>query len=130
MGNVTSRRARGFNTERKLVKLLSGKNGNYVFRIPVSGGRGLLPDVFLVNNKEGKIVAFEVKSTVNDRVKIKKRQISKLFYFLESFKKYPKREAVIAIWFVRKSKWVFKKINDFPLNDIIVKSEDSNTWEP
>lgn len=138
MSDIVSRKLRGYYTERKLVKLLSQNKENYVFRVPVSGSRSsrkaivAFPDVFLVNNVKSTIVAFEVKSTIKDRVRVKKSQIIKLAKFLYPFKKYKKREIVIAVWFVKESKWVFKKINNLMGLDnyYIIKSTDESNWEP
>jgi len=128
---------RGYNAERKLVKLLSKKEGNYVFRVPVSGSRAspksnvALPDVFLVNNIEDRIVAFEVKCTSNNRVKVPRSQVVKLFKFLNAFKKYKKREAVIAVWFFEEKKWIFKKVcEEISINDVIVKKDETSNWSP
>lgn len=134
---LVKRRKKGYRVEQKLVKLLSKKSGNYVFRIPVSGSRANMklkiafPDVFLVNNAEDRIVAFEVKSTSGNYVKVPKEQISKLFMFLNVFKKYNKREAVIAVWFFKEKKWVFRKINDGLINsDYVIRITDNSNWFP
>ncbi len=128
---------RGYNAERRLVKLLSRKRGNYVFRVPVSGSRAspssstAFPDVFLVNNVEDRIVAFEVKSTSRNKVKVKRDQILKLFKFLSAFKKYARREAVIAVWFSGECRWVFRKVRD-PLccEDITITADEESDWQP
>ncbi len=129
--------ARGYYVERKLVALLSSKPGNYVFRIPVSGGSArvnsptALPDVFLVNNVEDRIVAFEVKGTSRKKVKVKREQLMKLFKFLEPFKKYSRREAVVAVWFFSEGKWVFKKIEDgLCPEEVCITVDDESNWEP
>ena len=134
---LVKRRKKGYRVEQKLVKLLSKKSGNYVFRIPVSGSRANMklkiafPDVFLVNNAEDRIVAFEVKSTSGNYVKVPKEQISKLFMFLNVFKKYNKREAVIAVWFFKEKKWVFRKIDDGLINsDYVIRITDNSNWFP
>jgi len=132
------KKARGYYVERKLVKLLSKKKGNHVFRVPVSGSRSppdgayAFPDVFLINNIEDRIVAFEVKSTEYKRVRVKREQLIKLTRFLEPFKKYQKREAVVAVWFFKESKWIFRKIEDL-LNVgeyLVIASDDSSDWTP
>lgn len=134
---LVKRKKKGYRVEQKLVKLLSKKPGNYVFRIPVSGSRANMklkiafPDVFLVNNAEDRIVAFEVKSTSGNYVKVPKEQISKLFMFLNVFKKYNKREAVIAVWFFKEKKWVFRKIDDGLINsDYVIRITDDSNWFP
>ena len=128
---------KGYEAERRLVKLLSRKPGNYVFRVPVSGGRSspdsaiAFPDVFLVNNVEDRIVAFEVKSTSHNSVKVRRSQVLKLLKFLAPFKKYSRREAVIAVWFSRDGKWVFRAVRD-PLcqEDVVIRHDDESDWMP
>jgi len=127
---VVNRRHRAFNVERRLVKMLSANKENHVFRVPVSGVGENFPDVFLVNNIEDRIVAFEVKTTSNSKVKVKAYQISKLFRFLEAFKKYSRREAVLAVWFSSESKWVFKKVDTLLSEDIVVTCDEESTWDP
>ncbi|AGT35520.1 MAG: hypothetical protein QXX32_00495 [Thermofilum sp.] len=127
---VVNRRHRAFNVERRLVKMLSANKENHVFRVPVSGVGENFPDVFLVNNIEDRIVAFEVKTTSNSKVKVKAYQISKLFRFLEAFKKYSRREAVLAVWFSSESKWVFKKVDTLLSEDIVVTCDEESTWVP
>ncbi len=130
-------KSRGYYVERKLVKMLS-KKGNYVFRVPVSGSRGPIngayafPDVFLINNKKDLIVAFEVKGTKRKKVRIRREQLIKLARFLEPFKKYSKREAVVAVWFFNNNKWVFKKINNLLEVEkyLTISSNDSSNWNP
>ncbi|NAZ24689.1 MAG: hypothetical protein GU357_02835 [Thermofilum sp.] len=127
---VVNRRHRAFNVERRLVKMLSANKENHVFRVPVSGVGENFPDVFLVNNIEDRIVAFEVKTTSNSKVKVKAYQISKLFRFLEAFKKYSRREAVLAVWFSSESRWVFKKVDTLLSEDIVVTCDEESTWVP
>lgn len=129
MSEVVRRRVKAFGVERRLVKLLSASKANHVFRIPVSGSRSF-PDVFLVNNLEGRIVAFEVKSTREDKVKVRVDQVSKLFKFLDAFKKYEKREAVIAVWFSSRGKWVFKRVDGVFSEDLTVTADDESNWFP
>jgi len=134
---MAAAKSRGYYVERKLVQFLSKKKGNYVLRIPVSGSRAPLksdvafPDVFLVNNLEDKIVAFEVKGTSKNKIRVRKEQISKLCRFLEPFKKYKRREAVVAVWFFKHCKWVFKSIDtNILVEDLIVSVDDKSTWQP
>ncbi|OYT31517.1 MAG: hypothetical protein B6U94_02960 [Thermofilum sp. ex4484_79] len=138
MSSITSRKARGYYTERKLVKLLSRNRENYVFRVPVSGSRSsenaivAFPDVFLVNNKKDLMVAFEVKSTIKNNVKVRKSQIIKLAKFLHPFKKYRFREIVVAVWFIKEGKWVFRKVDNLLElgNYLVIKSSDKSNWLP
>jgi len=136
-GSVARGKSRGYYVERKLVKLLRSKSGNYVFRVPVSGSRQspksnvALPDVFLVNNAEGRVVAFEVKGTSEGRVRVPREQVVKLFKFLDAFKRYERREAVIAVWFFSSRKWVFRRVEEgLELEDVVVREEDESNWSP
>lgn len=130
-------RRRGFDAERRLVKLLEESRGAYVFRIPVSGGRSnsmartALPDVFMVDNVAGEVAAFEVKATSKSKVTVRAEQLVKLLKFLDAFKKYEKRNAVVAVWFAREGKWVFKKVKDgFQPASVVVTCQDESDWLP
>lgn len=130
-------RRKGFDAERRLVKLLSKRASVYVFRIPVSGGRPppssrvALPDVFMVDNARGEIVAFEVKATSKTKVVVGTEQITKLFKFLDAFKRYEKRTAVIAVWFSREGKWLFKRVeNSLQYSDLTITCNDESDWNP
>lgn len=127
--DVVKKRGGAFNVERRLVKLLSRNRANRVFRIPVSGSRSL-PDLFLVNNSEGRVVAFEVKSTSGKRVRVRVAQVRKLFEFLDSFKKYSRREAVIAVWFAKEGKWVFKRVDGLLADSVTVSADEESDWTP
>ena len=89
-----------------------------------------LPDVFMVNNVEDRIVAFEVKTTIKEKVKVKRYQVEKLFRFLSAFKKYKRREAVIAVWFSTHTRWVFKKVDSVFSEDIVVRADEESFWKP
>lgn len=130
VSEVVARRRNAFNVERRLVKLLSANPENHVFRVPVSGVGEHFPDVFLVNNLEDRIVAFEVKATSGRKVKVKSFQVSKLFRFLDAFKRYTTREAVLAVWFSSAHKWVFKRVDSLFSEDILVSVEDESDWRP
>jgi len=136
-GMPASWRRRGFEAERRLVRLLEESRGAYVFRIPVSGGRSspeaktALPDVFMVDNVAGEVAAFEVKATSKSKVRVEAEQLVKLLKFLDAFKKYEKRTAVVAVWFAREGKWVFKRVKDgFQLADMVVTCQDESDWRP
>jgi Holliday junction resolvase len=121
-------RRRGFATERKLVRMLEAK-GWKAFRVPTSGTGYSLPDVFAVKNKEKRIAAFEVKSTVEDHVSVDGFQIRKLLSFLDAFRLY-RGEAVIAVWFINNG-WVFRAIDEYPLQErYVVYIHDSSDWSP
>lgn len=128
---------RGYEAERRLVKLLSKRPSAYVFRVPVSGSRAVpdaktaLPDVFIVDNARGEVAAFEVKATSKSKVVVKAEQLIKLFKFLDAFKKYENRHAVVAVWFAKEGKWVFRLAHEeFPLSDMMIHSADESNWEP
>ncbi|MEM2592785.1 MAG: hypothetical protein QXI60_09380 [Thermofilaceae archaeon] len=130
-------RRRGFEAERRLVKLLSKRPSAYVFRVPVSGSRAVpkaktaLPDVFMVDNVRGEIAAFEVKATSKSKVAVKAEQLAKLFKFLDAFKRYDNRYAVVAVWFSKDGKWVFRLAREeFPLSDMVIRNSDESDWEP
>jgi len=127
--DVRGRRNKAFNVERRLVKLLSANRANHVFRVPVSGSRSF-PDVFLVNNVKDLVVAFEVKTTQESKVKVRREQVSKLFSFIEAFKKYSNREAVIAVWFSNEGRWVFKRLDGLLSEDIVVSADEESNWLP
>ncbi len=137
-GRVARRsKARGYYVERKLCEMLGRREGNYVFRTPVSGSRSspkaktAFPDVFVVNNFEDFIAAFEVKSTNKRKIRVSRRQLVKLLKFLDAFKKYRRRDAVVAVWFFRERKWVFKKVKDGLLTeDLVVSVDDESDWSP
>lgn len=101
-------REKGYRAERELVRKL--KNSGYkAVRIPVSApSNSPLPDVFAVKNEV--ILAFEVKSTTSDKIYYRKKQIAKLFEFLEIFNHYPVKIAIIAGKFPYK--WILKQVTN------------------
>ena len=130
-------RRRGYEAERRLVKLLSKRPSAYVFRVPVSGSRAppeaktALPDVFMVDNAKSEVAAFEVKATSKKKVTVRSDQLVKLLKFIDAFKKYENRYAIVAVWFASEGKWVFRKVREeFPLEDIVVSCEDESDWTP
>jgi len=97
---------RGYDAERELVKMLRNA-GFHSVRIPVSApSNEPLPDVFGVRNNA--ILSIEVKSQARYAY-YKKKQIVKLFEFLDIHKIYPIRIAVIAAKFKYKG-WAFQDI--------------------
>jgi Holliday junction resolvase len=119
---------RGFAAERRLVKMLEAR-GWRAFRVPTSGTGYSLPDVFAVNNRERRLAAFEVKSTVEDHILVDVFQVRKLLSFLGAFKLY-RGEAVIAVWFIDNG-WVFRAVDAFPLQErYVVRARDSSDWSP
>lgn len=130
-------RKRGYEAERRLVKLLSRRSTAYVFRVPVSGSKAApnaktaLPDVFMVDNVRNEVVAFEVKATNGSKVVVRAEQLVKLFKFLDAFKRYEARYAVVAVWFAREGKWIFRRVyEEFPLLDVTVRRGDESNWMP
>ena len=73
----------GKNAERELVSILREQGFNAV-RIPTSNSSpNPLPDVFAT--RENLLLAIECKSTWENKVKVKEKQIRKLFDFLSMF---------------------------------------------
>jgi Holliday junction resolvase len=100
-------RRRGFYSEAVLVKLLM-TNGFKAVRVPVSNpSLSPLPDV--IARKELHVYAFEVKNA-KYYAYFPKKQIEKLFRFLNEFIPIPKqyKHAVLAAHLGKK--WVFKRI--------------------
>lgn len=100
---VRRRKKKGYDAEREIVNKLR-EAGFMAVRIPVSApSREPLPDVFAV--KGDRILAIEVKSQERYAY-FKKRQVEKLYQFLEIHRLYPKRMAVLAAKFKRAG-WSF-----------------------
>lgn len=100
---VRRMKKRGYDAERELVKMLR-EVGFEALRVPVSApSNEPLPDVFAIKGKT--ILSCEVKAQVR-YVYYKKKQVEKLFEFLDIHKIYPKRFAVLAAKFRYKG-WVF-----------------------
>jgi len=115
---VRRMKKRGYDAERELVKKLR-EAGFSALRVPVSApSNEPLPDVFAIRGNT--IIAFEVKSQARYAY-YKRKQLDKLFEFLEIHKIYPKRMAVLAAKFRYKG-WVFLTI-DKP-GDYSLRSQD------
>lgn len=98
---------RGYDAERELVQMFR-RVGFEALRIPVSApSNEPFPDVFAV--KGDCIIAFEVKSQERYTY-FKRKQINKLFRFLEVHKYYPRRYAVLASKFKYKD-WTFQIVD-------------------
>jgi Holliday junction resolvase len=100
-------RRRGFRSETVLVKMLQ-KNGYNAVRIPVSNpSLNPLPDI--IARRDEHIYAFEVKN-VDYYAYFPKRQIDKLFLFLDKLIPIPKefKHAILAAHMGKK--WIFKEI--------------------
>jgi Holliday junction resolvase len=111
---VRRMKKRGYDAERELVKKLRGV-GFDALRVPVSApSNEPLPDVFAIKDKT--ILSCEVKAQVR-YVYYKKKQVTKLFEFLDIHKIYPRRYAILAAKFRYKG-WVFmipEKTGDYSL---------------
>jgi Holliday junction resolvase len=100
---VRRMKKRGYDAERELVKMLRGA-GFDALRVPVSApSNEPLPDVFAIKDKT--ILSCEVKAQER-YVYYKRKQVEKLFDFLEIHKIYPRRYAILAAKFRYKG-WVF-----------------------
>jgi Holliday junction resolvase len=100
-------RRRGFRSETVLVKMLQ-KNGYNAVRVPVSNpSLNPLPDIMARRGEH--VYAFEVKN-VDYYAYFPKRQINKLFHFLNELIPLPKefKHAVLAAHMGKK--WIFKEI--------------------
>jgi Holliday junction resolvase len=105
---------RGYDAERELVQKFRTA-GFEALRVPVSApSNEPFPDVFAV--KDDLIIAIEVKS--HERYAYyKKKQVEKLFEFLNIHSIYPQRTALLAAKFKYKG-WTFKiadKPDDYSL---------------
>lgn len=101
-------RKRGFYSETALVKKLE-KQGYKAVRVPVSNpSRNLLPDVIARRGEH--VYAFEVK-TASYYAYFPKKQIEKLFNFLDQLIPLPPqyKHAILAAHFGRR--WIFREIS-------------------
>jgi len=104
---IRSMKKRGYDAERELVKKMR-EFGFDAIRVPVSApSNEPLPDVFAIRDKT--VIAFEVKSQARYAY-YKRKQLDKLFEFLEIHRIYPNRLAVLAAKFKYKG-WVFQVID-------------------
>lgn len=109
----------GRNAERELVGLLRN-HGFKAVRIPTSNSSpNPLPDVFAVH--WGTLYAFEVKSTWDFKVKVRKLQVEKLLGFLSIFP-LP-GEAYIAVKFKSVREWRHVRVEK--PQDVVVTVESS-----
>ncbi len=97
-----TRRQRGYNFEREIVKRISGCDGWRALRL---GSPSVsLPDVIAVNNSESIMLAIEAKSTSTDTIRIPLEQIERCLRWLDTFSLYKHRYAILALKFMSK-KW-------------------------
>ncbi len=123
-------RRRGFRSETVLVKRLQ-KNGYNAVRVPVSNpSLNPLPDI--IARRDEHIYALEVKN-VDYYAYFPKRQIDKLFRFLNELIPIPKesKHAVLAAHMGKK--WIFKEISwerwekdNLPKQERILKRDKGN----
>jgi len=115
-----SRRRKGYNAERSLVKKLRSL-GFRAVRVPGSAPSSEpLPDVFATSGDM--LIAFEVKASTEDRIYFSPEQIRKLFDFLEMFSLYERKIALLAGKFPYK--WIFKRVDKID-SYVIRKDEES-----
>ena len=113
-------RRRGYRAERQLVRKLRRLGFNSV-RIPLSAPSSeALPDVFAT--KGNCILAFEVKAPHAERVYFRKKQVEKLFGFLDMFEAYDEKLAILAGKFPYR--WVFKRVE--ALGDYTVRKDEKS----
>lgn len=114
-------RRKGYRAERQLVKKLR-RYGFKSVRVPVSApSNEPLPDVFAM--KDETLLAFEVKAPNSEKAYFRRKQVEKMFEFLDVFKVYKRKLAIIAGKFPYK--WVFKRIEK-PDDYVLQKEERSN----
>jgi len=107
-GDLRRWRRRGFRSETVLVKMLQ-KNGYSAVRVPVSNPSiNPLPDV--IARRDLHVYAFEVKN-VDYYAYFPKKQVEKLFQFLDQLIPIPKqyKHAVLAAHMGKR--WIFKEIS-------------------
>lgn len=123
-------RRRGFYSETVLVKTLQ-KSGYNAVRVPVSNpSLNPLPDI--IARREGHVYAFEVKNA-SFYAYFPKKQVDKLFRFLDEFIPLPKecKHAVLAAHLGKK--WIFRQVawedwekNTLPDQERILKRDKGN----
>jgi len=113
----------GKNAERELVSILREQGFNAV-RIPTSNSSpNPLPDVFAT--KDNLLLAIECKSTWETKVKVKEKQVRKLFDFLSMFTM--EGIPLIAVKFKNIHEWkvfILEKVED-----VIVTAENTKPIE-
>ena len=114
----------GKNAERELVSILREQGFNAV-RIPTSNSSpNPLPDVFAT--KDNLLLAIECKSTWENKVKVKEKQIRKLFDFLSMFTTM-EGIPLIAVKFKNIHEWrifILEKVED-----VIITAENTKPIE-
>lgn len=113
----------GRNAERELVSIFR-KNGYNAVRIPTSNSSpNPLPDVFAT--KGNVLIAVEVKSTWNNKVKVSSLQVEKLLNFLAMF---PMRGfSIIAVKFKGEREWRYVTVDK--AEEVVVTVLNSRSLE-
>ena len=105
--DLRKRRRRGFRSETVLVKMLQ-KNRYNAVRVPVSNPSiNPLPDV--IARRDSHVYAFEVKN-IGYYAYFPKRQVEKLFRFLDQMIPIPNRSKHVVLAAHMGKKWIFKEI--------------------
>lgn len=113
-------RRKGYRAERELVRKLRSWGFKSV-RVPVSAPSSEpLPDVFAT--KGDTLLAFEIKAPNSERTYFQKKQIKKLFDFLNMFEAYTERIAIIGAKFPYK--WVFRKVEE--VDDYVIHKKEKS----
>jgi Holliday junction resolvase - archaeal type len=94
MGN----KKRGYDWEDKVVKIFIKKGWK---AIRLGSPSVHLPDVLAINDQKNMIVAVEAKASKDDKIYVPLAEITRLFSFLEMFGAYRRKEAVLAIKFLK-----------------------------
>jgi len=123
-------RRRGFYSESVLVKILE-KSGYKAVRVPVSNpSLNPLPDV--IARRDLHVYAFEVKNA-SYYAYFPKRQVEKLFGFLDQFVPIPRqyKHAVLAAhlgkrWRFREMDWLDWEKNKLPEQSRVLKRDKGN----
>ncbi|MEM3356178.1 MAG: Holliday junction resolvase Hjc [Metallosphaera sp.] len=110
---------RGREAERELVKKLREK-GFKAVRIPASNPSAEpLPDVFAT--KGDVLLAIEVKSTWEKKVKVREEQVKKLFDFLSFF---PLNGMALVVGKFKRRRWTVRVVEK--VEDIIISEDDED----
>ena len=94
MGN----KKRGYDWEDKVVKIFIKKGWK---AIRLGSPSVHLPDVLAINDQKNMIVAVEAKASKDDKIYVPLAEITRLFSFLGMFGAYRRKEAVLAIKFLK-----------------------------
>ncbi|MGC8557745.1 MAG: hypothetical protein ACP5NC_01980 [Nitrososphaeria archaeon] len=89
---------RGYDWEDKLVKSFNSAGWS---SIRLGSPSIHLPDVLAIYNRGSTMVAIEAKSSMGDRIIVRRDQVLRLFEFMSIFKAYRIRIPVIAVKFLR-----------------------------